>query len=114
MIPNQQQSEAWNGAESMHYVDQADRYDRQLAPVTDALIARAGIERGHRVLDVGSGSGVTTLEAARVASHVLGVDISEPLTRVARDRARSAQPATPRSWLPTLRRTSSTWPLSMS
>jgi SAM-dependent methyltransferase len=42
------------------------------------------------VLDVGSGSGVTTFAAARVASHVLGVDISEPLTRVAHDRARGA------------------------
>ena len=87
MIPNQQQSEAWNGAESMHYVDHADRYDRQLAPVTDALIGQAGIEPGHRVLDVGSGSGVTTFAAARLASHVVGVDISEPLTRVAHDRS---------------------------
>lgn len=69
MIPNQQQSEAWNGAESMHYVDHADRYDRQLAPVTEALVARAGIEPGHRVLDVGSGSGATTLEAAKVAEE---------------------------------------------
>lgn len=87
MIPNQQQSEAWNGPESAHYVDHADRYDRQLAPVTDALFARAGIEPGHRVLDVGSGSGVTTLLAARVAHHVVGVDISEPLTDAARERA---------------------------
>jgi ubiquinone/menaquinone biosynthesis C-methylase UbiE len=87
VIPNQQQSEAWNGPESVHYVDHADRYDRQLAPVTDALFARAGIEPGHRVLDVGSGSGVTTLLAAQVAAHVLGVDISEPLTDVARERA---------------------------
>jgi ubiquinone/menaquinone biosynthesis C-methylase UbiE len=94
VVPNQQQSEAWNGAESMHYVDHADRYDRQLAPVTDALIARAGIEPDHVVLDVGSGSGVTTFEAARVASHVVGVDISEPLTRVAHDRARSTAGST--------------------
>jgi len=31
---NQQQVEAWNGGESVHYVDHADRYDRQLAPFT--------------------------------------------------------------------------------
>lgn len=88
MTANQQQSEAWNGPESAHYVDQADRYDRQLAPVTDALLERAGLEPWHQVLDVGSGSGVTTLAAAQVAARVVGVDISEPLTRVARERAR--------------------------
>jgi SAM-dependent methyltransferase len=89
-VPNQQQSEAWNGAESAHYVDHADRYDRQLAPLTEALLGRAALEPEHCVLDVGSGSGATTLAAARVASHVIGVDISEPLTQVARSRAGGA------------------------
>jgi ubiquinone/menaquinone biosynthesis C-methylase UbiE len=88
VIPNQQQFDAWNGPESIHYVDHADRYDRQLAPVTEALLERAGLEPDHRVLDVGSGSGATTLAAAQVAARVLGVDISEPLTEVARERAR--------------------------
>ena len=27
MAPNKKQSEAWNGGESVHYVDHADRYD---------------------------------------------------------------------------------------
>lgn len=87
-MPNQQQSAAWNGPESVHYVDHADRYDRQLTPVTDALLRGASLTGTDRVLDVGSGSGVTTIAAAQVAAHVTGVDISEPLTRVARERAR--------------------------
>jgi SAM-dependent methyltransferase len=86
-MPNERQSEAWNGPESAHYIDQADRYDRQLAPVTDALLARAAMLGRHRVLDVGCGSGAMALAAARVAATVVGVDISEPLTRVARERA---------------------------
>lgn len=88
--PNRQQSEAWNGPESAHYVDHADRYDRQLRPVTDALIERAALEPWHRVLDVGCGSGATALVAARHARSVLGVDLSAPLVAVATDRARSA------------------------
>ena len=87
-MPNLQQSAAWNGPESVHYVDHADRYDLQLAPITEVLLVEAGLEPGQRVLDVGSGSGVTTLAAAQIASSVLGVDISEPLTEVARQRAR--------------------------
>jgi ubiquinone/menaquinone biosynthesis C-methylase UbiE len=88
--PNQPQREAWNGGESVHYVDHAERYDRQLAPVTDALLARAALEHRHAVLDVGCGCGVTTLAAATHARSALGVDISDPLVRVAIERARIA------------------------
>lgn len=90
MRANQQQSEAWNGPESAHYVDHADCYDRQLAPVTEALLERAAIEPSHVVLDVACGSGATTLIAARQADRVVGVDISEPLTRLATQRAQLA------------------------
>jgi ubiquinone/menaquinone biosynthesis C-methylase UbiE len=90
MTVNQQQSEAWNGAESGHYVDQADRYDRQLAPFTDALLACVQLEPHHSVLDVGCGCGATTIAAARVARTALGADLSAPLLEVAADRARSA------------------------
>ena len=89
MNVNQQQSEAWNGAESVHYVDHADRYDRQLAPFAEALLERAGLQAHHRVLDVGCGCGVTTLASARVARRAVGVDISTPLLEVAAARASS-------------------------
>ena len=90
MRSNQQQSDAWNGPESVHYVDHAHRYDRQLAPVTEQLLAAAAIEPAHTVLDVACGSGATTLVAARQGRRVLGVDISEPLLAVAAHRARVA------------------------
>ena len=87
MAANQAQVEAWNGGESVHYVDHADRYDRQLEPFTLALIEHADLEATHTVLDVGCGSGATTLRAAERVARAVGVDLSEPLVAVARERA---------------------------
>jgi SAM-dependent methyltransferase len=90
MIPNQGQTEAWNGGESVHYVSHADRYDRQLAPFTEALMEHARLGPNDAVLDIGCGCGVTTLQAAQSAGSALGVDISHPLVEIATDRARAA------------------------
>ena len=90
MSPNQQQHDAWNGPESTHYVDHADRYDRQLEPITGALLQRAAIEAHQAVLDIGCGCGAATLAAAASCRRALGVDISEPLVSVAVSRAQLA------------------------
>ena len=90
MNPNQGQTEAWNGGESVHYVSHADRYDCQLAPFTEALLKHVHLGPNDTVLDIGCGCGVTTLQAARRARAALGVDISHPLVGIARDRARAA------------------------
>jgi ubiquinone/menaquinone biosynthesis C-methylase UbiE len=90
MTANQQQFDAWNGAESVHWVDHADRYDRQLAPFTEALFEQAGLEPHDTVIDIGCGCGAMTLAAAEQARNVLGVDLSEPLLEVAVGRARAA------------------------
>jgi ubiquinone/menaquinone biosynthesis C-methylase UbiE len=91
VTPNEKQFAAWNGGESVHYVDHADRYDRQLTPFTEALLERVR-ETPHRsLLDVGSGCGALTLAAARIADSAVGIDISAPLTEVASERARKAE-----------------------
>lgn len=90
MRANERQAEAWNGPESAHYVDHADRYDRQLEPFTQALLERAGLDADRVVLDVGCGSGATTLAAAASAERVVGVDLSRPLVELARRRAQAA------------------------
>ena len=90
MSPNRGQVEAWNGGESVHYVSHADRYDRQLANFTTALLEQAAISEDDTVLDIGSGCGVTTLQAAANAQRVLGLDISHPLVEIAGQRAASA------------------------
>ena len=91
MPANQQQAEAWNGPESAHFVHHADRYDRQLEPFTQALLEWARPEAHHVVLDVGCGSGASTLAAATRAGRVTGVDFSEPLVELARRRAQDAR-----------------------
>ena len=80
MLPNRNQSEAWNGGESVHYVDHADRYDRQLAPFTEALLEQVRLTPHCSLLDVGCGCGALTLAASVIAGSAVGIDISVPLT----------------------------------
>ncbi len=91
MAPNKNQFEAWNGGESVHYVDHADRYDRQLAPFTEALLEQVRLSPDRSLLDVGCGCGALTLAAARFADSAVGIDISTPLTEVASERASTAR-----------------------
>jgi SAM-dependent methyltransferase len=87
---NERQAEAWNGPESSHFVDHADRYERQLEPFTQELLERVRRDSPRIVLDVGCGAGTTTLAVAAGAERVVAVDLSRPLVELARDRARAA------------------------
>ena len=91
MRANERQAEAWNGPEAAHFVDHADRYDGQLEPFTQALLERAVLDADRVVLDVGCGSGATTLAAAASAERVVGVDLSQPLVELARRRGQAAR-----------------------
>ncbi len=87
---NTAQKEFWNGAASQGWVTGQESLDRSLAAVTEQLIERAAIGQGERVLDIGCGTGQTSLIAAEKVGgegDVLGVDISEPMLAHARDRA---------------------------
>ena len=53
MSTNEQQTEQWNGVESNHWVENAERYDRQLAPFAGALFDGLMLVGTERVLDVG-------------------------------------------------------------
>jgi SAM-dependent methyltransferase len=90
MPANEQQAEAWNGPESQHFVEHADRYDLQLEPFSQALLACAQPQAHEVVLDVGCGSGATTLAAAGKANRVTGLDLSRPLVELAMRRAQAA------------------------
>jgi SAM-dependent methyltransferase len=66
-----------------------EQTDTQLDPFGLAAVAKLGLTRGARVLDVGCGCGQTLLELAEIVGprgHVLGVDISEPMLERARQR----------------------------
>jgi ubiquinone/menaquinone biosynthesis C-methylase UbiE len=91
VAPNKRQVEAWNGGESAHYVDHADRYDRQLAPFTETLLEQVRLAPHRSLLDVGCGCGALTPAAGRIADYALGIDLSAPMTEVGSERARTAQ-----------------------
>jgi SAM-dependent methyltransferase len=53
----------------VHYVTHADRYDRQLAMFTAALVSRASPAPADRVLDVGAGIGNADFVVADAQTH---------------------------------------------
>jgi len=56
----------------------------------EALVAKLGVTRGMKVLDLGCGDGTTALPAARFGAEVFGVDIARNLVEAGNKRARAA------------------------
>src|SRR5688572_3293953 len=86
----------WNGQTGERWVANQARLDAMLAVFGQAAIEAAAPATGGRVLDVGCGSGASSLAlAARVGpgGQVLGVDISETLIGRARALAPQDAPA---------------------
>ena len=83
-----EQTTLWNGVAGQAWVDAQDVLDRMFQPFEDLLVEEVSAASARRVLDVGCGTGSTTLAAARVAgATAVGIDISEPMLALARDRA---------------------------
>jgi SAM-dependent methyltransferase len=87
-------AEMWRNSSGEAWARDADNTDRQLEPLGRALLARLGVERGARVLDVGCGCGQTTLELAALVGEtgrVIGIDLSSAMLACAAERARAAK-----------------------
>jgi SAM-dependent methyltransferase len=63
---------------------------RRLAPVAEAVVERAAITEGERVLDVACGTGNVALLAAAQGARVDGIDFEPALLTLASERARAA------------------------
>ncbi|MEL7098613.1 MAG: methyltransferase domain-containing protein [Pseudomonadota bacterium] len=90
MTANADQAEYWAGASS--WVDHQQAMDVVLAPVLEGVIARAGLAPGMSVIDIGCGTGASTLAAAEsvgLGGSVTGLDISPTLLDLARPRTAS-------------------------
>jgi SAM-dependent methyltransferase len=93
-MTNEEQIEYWNGGAAEMWVAQQERLDRQLGPLGRAALAALAPRAGEHVLDVGCGTGTTTLQIADAvgpSGRVVGVDISMPLLAAARSRNRPGQ-----------------------
>ncbi|MGD9882422.1 MAG: class I SAM-dependent methyltransferase [Reyranella sp.] len=75
---------------------QQELIDILFASVTETSLAAAAPASGERAIDVGCGTGTTSLELARrvdPGGHVTGIDISKPMLALARRRAEAASAA---------------------
>jgi SAM-dependent methyltransferase len=89
---NADQIAYWNGPGGQRWADRQQSQDILLAPVADILIDRAQPRTGERIVDVGCGSGATSIAFAQKvgrSGHVFGIDVSGPMLT----RARAVAPA---------------------
>ena len=92
-----EQTALWNGRAGRAWVEAQELLDQMFKPFEDLLVEAVSCGSGGRVLDVGCGTGSTTLAIARrlgAKGRCIGIDISDPMIAVARARAeRESRPA---------------------
>ncbi|MGY8524214.1 class I SAM-dependent methyltransferase [Paracidovorax citrulli] len=86
----EEQAALWNGAAGQGWVAAQDVLDRMFQPMEDLLLQAVAQHAGTRVLDIGCGTGATTIAVARALGsrgQCTGVDLSAPMIDAARRRA---------------------------
>src|SRR3546814_16789647 len=87
--PNTDQTTYWNQTAGRTWAEAQEPLDRQLAPLGRAAMNALTAMPGERILDIGCGSGQTSLEIVGVGElggEVIGIDLSAPLFSVAQRR----------------------------
>jgi ubiquinone/menaquinone biosynthesis C-methylase UbiE len=89
---NGDQARDWNGEDGQYWASHHEVYELMLGVFDAALMEAADIRPEDRCLDVGCGTGLTTRALADRASRgsVIGLDISQPLLRIARETSERA------------------------
>lgn len=85
------QSALWNGPSGHAWVEEQAVLDHMFKPLADVLVDAVRADKASRVLDVGCGTGATTLAVAQLLGthgHCIGTDISAPMITAAVARAR--------------------------
>ena len=90
MAANEDQIKFWNERAGQEWTTLQVRMDAGMAAIAEALLAFAKVRPGMAVLDVGCGTGTTSLALAGAGAKVTGVDISKPMLGLARERAAKA------------------------
>jgi len=89
MTLNQAQIDYWNGPTGEKWAKYQAEMDRTLADSAEAALALAAARPGEHALDIGCGSGGTSLmlaESVGPDGAVWGVDVSQPMLKLARQR----------------------------
>ncbi len=84
------QAEMWNGRYGQAWVEAQEMLDPLWRPLEDHLAEAVGRRPSAHVLDIGCGTGATTVAAARrtgARGSCSGIDVSAPMLAVARERA---------------------------
>jgi len=89
MPANQDQVDFWNGRMGHEWVVLQERMDANLSAIHQALMPFAAPEAGEAVLDIGCGTGTTSLalaEAVGPKGRVTGLDVSREMLGLAKRR----------------------------
>lgn len=88
-IANVDMAAAWDGHEGELWTEHAERYEAVGRRIWGVFLSRRPIADGDEVLDIGCGTGKSTVDAARLSGtgSVLGVDLSGQMLDHARKRA---------------------------
>lgn len=84
---NADQIAYWNGPGGQKWADRQAAQEILLGPIADLLVERAKPKPGERVMDIGCGSGATTIAFAKAVApdgFALGLDVSGPMLSQAR------------------------------
>ena len=88
-MANEQQTEFWSGSGGEYWVVNQQQMDTMLQPLGEQALARLDLGNVRHLLDIGCGTGSTTLDIATRLSdgaRVTGADLSVPMTDYARSR----------------------------
>ena len=87
-ITNIDQAKYWNSAPGKKWITFQEGIDTTFSSINERLLGRTAARLGDRVLDVGCGTGATSMKFAdQVGSggNVVGIDISQPLIDLAEE-----------------------------
>jgi SAM-dependent methyltransferase len=90
MPANEDQIKFWNDRAGRDWTELQERMDANLSGIHGAIMAFAAPKPGEKVLDIGCGTGTTTMalaDAVGPSGSVTGIDISVPMLGLAEARA---------------------------
>ena len=90
MEANKAQADYWTSPAGMKWIEHEYALDTAMSGMSKMMLDMADIESTDRIIDIGCGTGASSLQAAQRVSDgtVLGVDISDPLLARAAGRAK--------------------------